>query len=397
MTGTDTEIHPKYNAENFKFETSPQKLKQEILDQYEAALAKKKKDDFDRMFIQTVKQKMKQIRMKLVVTHVPSGVKKSWVVESESDQIDKPKYIKDIMELVRVTREAKKREIKREAKVFDGARYETVGGVFGVFDGKVAKKSNESRIREIGLRCTTNDPFVAKSPRKPRANYIGVELEFNPVPNQNVNTIATALKDANLARYVHVGEDGSCGGLNAQGQRLRGFEVRVLLEESNFEENLKKVCNVLKTLGFKTDPTCGTHVHIDMRNRDVKRCYGNMFNTQLLLRKFLTPDRKHNVYCMKNAFSTYDEHVTNAAGRESRRCGINTQSYGKYKTLEIRMHQGTLDAEKIAPFIKLLLKVANYEGTLSKTIHTLKQAREVLKVEESLFNDLAGRLKKRGA
>lgn len=384
---TMPESHPKFNPSNFKFETTPQKLKQVILDEYEAAKAKKKKDDFDRMFIATVRQKMKEVRMKLTVTHAPSGVMKSWTIDTPEDKINKSQYITEVMELVRITRETRKREIKRTAKRFDGALYETIGGVF----------LKPGLINEIGTRCTTNDPFIAKTPRKPKAHYIGVELEFNPIPNQNTKTIGEALKAVGLARYVHVGEDGSCGGFAANGSRLRGFEVRVLLEECNFLENLKQVCKVLKDLGFKTDSSCGTHIHLDMRNRDVKRSYANLFQVQLLLRKFLTYDRKNNIYCVKNAYSTFDEHQANAVGRESRRCGINTMSYSTYKTLEIRMHQGTLEAEKLASFINLLLKVVNFDGTLDKTVHTLKQARSLLKVEDILFNDLSERLKKRGA
>jgi len=377
----------KYNLSNFRFETTPQRLKQVILDEYETAKAKKKKDDFDKMFIQTVRQKMKQIRLKLTVTHIPSKIHKSWVIETEESAIDKLKYMKEVLELVRITRDSKKREIKRVMRRFDGAAYELIGGVF--------TKSN--LINEIGTRVTSNDPFIAKVPRKPKAHYIGVELEFNPIPGQNTKTIGAALKAAGLARYVHVGEDGSCGGFDQNGQRLRGFEVRVLLEEQNFMENLLAVCSVLKKLGFKTDPSCGTHVHLDMRNRDVKRSFGNLYQAQLLLRKFLTYDRKNNVYCRKNEYPTYDEHIENATGREARRCGINTVSYQTYKTLEIRMHQGTLEAEKLAPFIRLLLKIVNYDGNLNKTVHTLKQARTVLNLEETLVKDLAERMKKRGA
>lgn len=381
------EVKPKFNEAHFKFDTTPQKLKKVILDQYNEILAKKKKDDFDRMFLQTVKQKMKQSRFKLTVTHIPSGIKKAWVVESESDKIDKPTYMRDVAELVKIDRAQKKKEIKRQAKNFDGAIYETIGGVF----------SKPNLINEIGTRCTTNDPFREKKPRKPRAHYIGVELEFNPVPNQNIRTIGDALKKANLARYVHVGEDGSCGGFDQNGNRLRGYEVRVLLEETNFYDTLKKVCAELKTLGFKTDPSCGTHIHLDMRNRDVKQCYANMYKAQLLLRKFLTFDRKRNIYCKKNEFPSYDEHVENNRERESRRCGINTHSYQKYRTLEVRMHHGTLEAEKLAPFIKLLLKIVNFDGSLVKNVYTLKQAKEVLKVDEELFKSLSMKMKNRGA
>lgn len=388
---TDDKQHrPKYNLDNFKFETKPQSLKKVILDQFNEVQAKKKKDEFDKMFIQVVKQKMKMIRMKLVVTHIPTGIKKSWVIETELDKIDKPKYVQEVKELVKIDRMQKRREWKKNRKQFDGAPYETMGGVF-------LGDNNGHLINEIGKLCTTNDPFVTKSPRKPRANYVGVELEFNKLPNHNTKTIGEALRKANLARFVQVVEDGSCGGFDSTGQRLRGFEVRVLLEEENFLEKLKKVCDALKALGFKTDASCGTHVHLDMRNRDVKRCYANLFKMQLLLRKFITTDRKHNIYCMKNTYPTFDEHATNATGRESRRAAINTHAYSKFRTLEVRMHHGTLDAEKLAPFIKLLLKGVNYNGTLEKPLHTLKQAKTVLNVEDSLFNDLATKMKSRGA
>lgn len=382
--------HTRYNESDFKFETTPLKLKKDILDQYETAKDKKSKDDFDKMFIKTVKEKLKQVRLKLIVTHLPSKISHSWVIETDLDQVDRSKYITDILTIVSTTRENRKRTIQKQQKSFDGAHYELVGGVFlGPVDG--------NRINNIGKNCTTNDPFMAKLPRKPKANYVGIELEFNPAPNQSTKTIAKALKDAGLSRYVQVGEDGSCGGMDSNGQRLRGFEVRVLLEEINFLENLSKICKVLKDLGFKTDTTCGTHVHIDMRNRDVKKCYENLFKVQTLLRKFLTKDRKKNIFCMKNDYANYDEHVANAVGREARRCGINTQSYSKYKTLEIRMHQGTLDAEKLAPFINLLVKIANYGGNINKTVHTLKQAKAVLNVDEPLFNNLKERLTSRGA
>jgi hypothetical protein len=378
---------PQYKREHFKFETIPQRLKKEILEQFETVKAKKNKDDFDLMFIQAVKQKMKQVRMKLVVTHTTSGLKKEWVIDSKDAEIDHNRYMAEVADLVRLTRTARKKEIKRLAKNFDGASYETVGGVF--------VKSN--LINEIGSRCTINDPFMAKNPRKPKVNYIGVELEFNKIAGQTTQTIGAALKKANLARYVHVGEDGSCGGIDARGNRMRGFEVRVLLEENNFQDTLEKICKVIKDLGFKTDATCGTHVHLDMRNRDVKRSYANLFSVQLLLRKFLTYDRKHNIYCMKNEFATFDEHTEHATGRESRRCGINTQSYYKYKTIEIRMHQGTLEVSKLAPFIKLLLKVVNFNGSINKTVHTLKQAKDILQVDGTLFNDLSELMKHRGA
>jgi len=371
----------KLNEKNFIFYTETQKLKPDIIAQFEECKLKKKKDEFDKMFISVVKQKMKETRLKLVVTHLPTKIKKSWTLGK--DEVDRETLMKEVVQLVRITRDQAKRTIKRVSKQFDGAKYETIGGVL----------TKPGMINEIGKHCTTNDPLAEKKPRKPKSHYVGIELECNALPGHNTSTVAKAFVQEGLARYVQIGEDGSCGGTPG----VKGLEVRCLLEESTFVETLTKICTLIRKLGFKVDASCGTHVHLDMRNRDVKNSYANLFRVQLLLRKFLSFHRKRNIYCVKNSYETYDLHVQHAVGRDSRRCGINTHSYDKYKTLEVRMHQGTLDETKLIPWIKFLLKVVNHSDKVEKTVHTLKQAQAVFKVEDQLFQDLSNRLKSRGA
>ncbi len=189
--------------------------------------------------------------------------------------------------------------------------------------------------------------------------------------------IADALKSAGLARYVNVTEDGSCG-----------WEVRVLLPEDCYVDVLTNICHVLQNMGFKTNEKCGTHVHFDMRNRDVKMVYTNLFKTQKLLRKFITRNRKHNTYCKMNHKETFDEQL---ACQDRYYC-FNVESFARHKTLEVRMHQGTLDASELTPWINFLLKIVNYQQKVDKEVNTLKQAAAQFSVDKDLGSVLKKRL-----
>lgn len=359
----------KLNLKHFDFKTEPQQIKKEILEEFERIKNQPTKNEYDNMFLKTVREKMKTTRLKLTSTHLSTNIKKSWVIESED--FDKNKYAEQVVELIKFHRMTTNRQMNKEIKNFDGASYETIAGVF----------LKKDMIRDVARRITVNDPFQAKKPRNKKSNYIGIELEFNNnIIGHNVDTIAKALQDAGLGRYVHVGTDSSCG-----------FEVRVLLDDNNFVEPLTKICTVLRGIGFSTDIRCGGHVHLDMRNRDVKKCYANLFKVQQVLRNLLPKDRKYNRFCLKNNSDSFDKHM---AGRYS---AINTDSYSKYKTLEIRMHQGTLDEKKLISWIKLLLKIVNYDGILEKPIKSLNKAQAPLKIEPELYGELRNRILSRGA
>lgn len=368
----------KFNSEHFKFETTPQRLKKSIMDEYETVKEKKKKDDYDKMFMEMVKAKMKTTKMKLIGTHVPSGIQKAWVIDS--DQYEAVKYIELLIETIKLERMQQKRNYKRVSKTFDGANYETQGGVF----------LKGGAINALAKFLKTTDPHHSKKPKKANVNYIGIELEFNAnVPKQDTYTIGQALKDAGLGRYVHVGTDASCG-----------FEVRVLVQDDNYIEPLKRITKVIKDLGFQVNETCGLHIHLDMRNRDVKKAYANLFKSMNLLKKFVNKSRIGNRFCVENTMETFDLHnatFTQTDRDTARRHSINTMSYETYKTIEIRMHQGSLDPDVILPWIKLLLKIVDYNGILEKKITTIGSARRHLKLEPELAKDLLARIEQTGA
>jgi hypothetical protein len=125
-----------------------------------------------------------------------------------------------------------------------------------------------------------------------------------------------------------------------------------------------------------------------MRNRDVKAVYENLFKTQKFLRKFLTRNRKYNSYCKMNKCDTFDKQVSQG----DRYYSINTESYRRHNTLEVRMHQGTLKAKELVPWIHLLLKIMNYKSKLVTNVTTLKQAKAQFEIDEILAQDLENKI-----
>jgi uncharacterized protein YbcC (UPF0753/DUF2309 family) len=75
-----------------------------------------------------------------------------------------------------------------------------------------------------------------------------------------------------------------------------------------------------------------------------------------------------------------------------RRYAINVQAFNEHKTIEVRMHQGTLNPDELIPWIKLLLKVTNYHTPVQSSVNTLKQAKKQFDIDEQLEHSLQERI-----
>lgn len=359
----------KINLKHFDFTLRPMSIKKDILDDYHKFKALKVKTEFQSVFLKIVRDQMKKPKYEVVGTHLSTKISKTWkLIDGDTkDILDKESLAKELINIVNLTRSAR-RELKYSYKEFDGAVYKVLNGVH------VKKES----ILDISSRTAANSPYATKLPRN-NSNYIGVELEFNSnVICETQETIAKSLQDAKLSKYVSVGYDGSCG-----------YEVRVLLPEDNFQEILTQIMTILKNKGFTTDTRCGTHVHLDMRNRDYKLVYENLFTTQNFLEKFLIPTRLTNRgFCKKNVCSTFDEQSQSG----DRYQAININSYYKYKTLEVRMHHGTLVANELIPWIEFLLKVVNRGDKLNMLVTDVESSKQALNLDDEFVEKIKQRL-----
>ncbi len=359
----------KYNSKHFKFRIKSRVFKSTVWAKYYELKKKAALTDQDKYWIKQFRSQINTNQFKLIGTHIPTNTTSEWVIKKDlsKEKIPKKHYLDALISAVSAKRVSQK-TINSTAKTYEGASYITVGGVF----------TKPASIAPLAHFLTTNDPMACKKPKHANKNYIGIELEFNKILNgPKAIEIGAKLKLAGLAKYVDVGEDGSCG-----------WEVRVLLLESEFELILNKILAVLTGMGFTTNAQCGTHVHLDMRSRDVKVAYANLFNTQAFLRKFLARGRKSNEYCKKNKAKTFDDQLA----VNDRRYAINTQAYREHRTLEIRMHQGTLISKELVPWIHLLLKIVNHTAPVVDSVSTLKQAKKQFDLDPELSQDLQERI-----
>lgn len=152
---------------------------------------------------------------------------------------------------------------------------------------------------------------------------------------------------------------------------LRGnqtFELvsPILYGESGIEE-MKTVCRVLNECGAKVNRSCGTHVHINASNinlRTWKRIYINYARLENVIDDFMPKSRKDNncTYCKgyKN-FRNFEEKMERFSSLQqidrffgSRYYKINPKSYARHNTIEFRQHSGTVEFEKISNWLLFL-------------------------------------------
>lgn len=210
------------------------------------------------------------------------------------------------------------------------------------------------------------------------AEYVGIELEF--VSNVNRDAVKELLFDAGVANYIHVKSDSSincdnsdaddtycedcedhgCGCIEGN-EREHGLELAMLCPVEKRAEIIRKTCAALTGVA-SVNRSCGLHVHVDFRkyrndhaNRD--RIYNNFIACQGLLFKMQPKSRQKNTFCKRSRKRDWN------TGRTRYRA-INSQSYNVHRTLEIRLHSGTMSADKVNHWCDLLGAIKSYNGTI---------------------------------
>lgn len=180
-----------------------------------------------------------------------------------------------------------------------------------------------------------NQPLVPQTFRYDRA--IGVEIECCRPEKREVE----------LPLWARESGDGS----------IRSFpktvpvEYKILLKRSELEHRLYKFCNIIAD--HRVNTSCGLHIHLDCRGKtegDVRAIAKRMTAWLIALKEFVPESRRNN-----NDYAALSFSETN------RYRAVNFTAFRKYKTLEIRLHSGTVDYTKIIAWIRLceLLFVLN--------------------------------------
>jgi hypothetical protein len=112
---------------------------------------------------------------------------------------------------------------------------------------------------------------------------------------------------------------------------------------------------------WTVDTRCGYHLHLDMTNESVdglKAITGAYAHTAGVWRRFVASSRVNNEWCRDNSFGDFESIATNHGWRTycdtrgSRYQWLNWRAYLSHKTVEVRIHEGTLDYMAIVNWVK---------------------------------------------
>lgn len=242
--------------------------------------------------------------------------------------------------------------------------------------GKSWVYAKPNQIRTISLKRKVRDLYTAKLPEKAN-RYIGLELEFC-APIEELD-FAVKLWKAGVHKFAQIKKDASLRPKAGE----TGFELAFLFPESHYKKNLRQVCQILKEVGARADDRrCGLHVHMDMRRRKKDIVYNNLVACQKVLFTFLDPSRIDNEFCRTVKSRKFPQKFENT--REERYKTINAASYYKYKTLEIRMHEGSVNFTQISNWMALLIKISNHKTRIKSDINELTILKKRFRIDNKM-------------
>lgn len=217
----------------------------------------------------------------------------------------------------------------------------------------------------------------------------GVEIEAAGVDRHIVAEALTAAGiRTEVQHYNHetshawkIVSDASVGGEH-------GFELvsPVLKGDSGINE-LKTVCRVLKSVGVKSNNSCGLHVHVGIGDYEVKHM-AKLMQIWLMyegaIESLVAPSRVNKKWCQRvspryagwgqgltHAFDTINGITTMQGFKSAHNCNryhaLNLEPMFKYGTVECRLHQGCTDADKVTAWVQFITAIVEHAAVNAYT------------------------------
>lgn len=141
-------------------------------------------------------------------------------------------------------------------------------------------------------------------------------------------------------------------------------EMKVLCKTTEVADVMKRLDSVFlhPEIDGYANRTCGLHVHLDARNRDVSLMYKNFVRVQSILRGSQPVGRIKNKHCLVNDTESIEELEATGA----RYWVVNATSFKKHKSIEIRIHEGTTNCEDIYNWVSFLDAIASHTKLIPK-------------------------------
>lgn len=176
-------------------------------------------------------------------------------------------------------------------------------------------------------------------------NYVGIEIECMSKLNTSDFEDLIIEKAVMLHKYVRVSTDGS---IRTNETHRHPIEFRLMMKDTEVVSVMTRFMKLVKPY-IKVNASCGLHVHLDMRNRNYGKSFERLYTTLPLLESMVPNSRRTNTYCRIN--QEKKEWMTRDGQRYQ---ALNPTSYHKFRTLEVRMHSATTNAQKVINWVQLL-------------------------------------------
>jgi hypothetical protein len=221
---------------------------------------------------------------------------------------------------------------------------------------------------------------VIFEPKKPKtdANHVGVEIEY--ISKFDKFETAKNLYDEGVQEFVCLVNDGS---IRIEPDYKHAHEITIVAPEAMIHEVLSRVLRALnKDKASKVGGRCGLHVHLDMRSRNKKKCFYNLAKAQRILYAMNPASRLNGKnedgetdtnFCKRIDQHDFDEAMAYLAeAREGRYHGINILALDKHGTIEVRIHSGSTNFDKISNWIKILTNIVNLKDQVDNEATTVE-------------------------
>lgn len=231
---------------------------------------------------------------------------------------------------------------------------------------------------------------------KSKSKHLGIEIEFISKLDRKeankllsimgmnkwcdiVGDISIDLNDGREAEADSYSEYDDYGNYIEDEQSEFGLELRILATQQTLKAKLILVKKFLKHAALYVNESCGLHVHLDMRNRNLEKAVNRLLDRQSEFRQMVPEHRRNNEdFCGEvkkeelyrgpvidhdeYGYSIYEKRNTINPNNSPRYKDINVQAYSKYKTVEVRIHEATLDTKDIYNWCNYLINVVDGKG-----------------------------------
>ncbi len=312
------------------------------------------------------------------------------------DAASKERFERKIISLIQSARSNRK-YIKLEIHAIMGQLISKQGGVY-------LNKGELLATYERGLMALIDKDKVP--PAGSKDTYVGIEIEFL-YRAESYDLMRKLFVKQKLQRNVQLTDDGSVKPCH-NNRDYAGAELRVLATTDTMEDVLRRIELVLShpRIDAYVNRSCGLHIHLDQRHRDAAKVFKNFVRIQNILRGSQPYGRINNRHCFANISD--DIHTMTHAGLDpnnalNRRGELVKTKYavvnglpalGDMKTIEIRVHEGTVNCRNIFLWCQFLNAIADYKGVIDKN-NTLTLAADLNKIIKNIPVDSIGYVDRR--